>query len=225
MRNEQRTEQATDTTPKRGSKKSSERKPIFTAENILKASKGRVSRIITAIIAVLVLIACFNEAYDYTKLAIGDGAYKYSDDSYTYIEESVKNYLGEDGPNIANLQESIPIFTAHYENGKTILVCTLQDGFFRAEVTSVISKDFQLEKSTRNFNSLSEYQEYFWHSFKHDVAMRACGIFSIIAVVWLLLSSAILLGLKKAVKKQEDKPNPELSISAVDSTPVQTFGS
>lgn len=180
-------------------------KRVFTMENLLKAAKGRISRIITVILAVVVLVICFGYAYDYTKATIGDGAYKYSDDSYTYIEESLQNYLGPEGPDIALLQECIPRWTSSYEDGETTLVCTLKDGFFVAEITAQISKDFELKETKRNFNSLEEYQDYFWHEVKISTFKIGIGLFLLIAIAWLLGSSLLLFILKRIVEKKTSK--------------------
>lgn len=187
-------------------KKKLELKHVFTAENILKFSKGRFLRVITAIIAVIVLAICFNYAYDYTKETIGDGAYKYSEDSYAYIEEAIQNYLGDDGPDIALLQDSIPYWTSTYENGQTTLVCPLKDGFFEPVVTAKISRDFKLIESSRNFNSLQEYQDYFWHEVKVSTFKTGAILFACIALCWLLISSTILCILKKMVEKKSANP-------------------
>lgn len=133
----------------RNKKPPCERNPTFTAENLLKWKNGFFGRLICSIIAILILLACFNFAFDYTVEAYGDGAYKYSDKAYEYIETSIRNYLGDDGPDIRKLQECFSAqrngkFSTEFENGQTKLICSLQDGFFNATVTALISQDFKL---------------------------------------------------------------------------------
>lgn len=224
MKNEQKIQHPHEGKPKKNPKKRfSVHVPSLTPKTILRWSKGRAFRIITAIIAVIVFAGCVNEAFDYTEQAMSDEAYKYSDEVYKNIELAVQNYLGDDGPDIAALQENVPEFITRiestYEDEQTVLVCTKENGLFTAEVTSIIAKEFYLKGShVRNFNSFQEYKNFFWKTFKVEVAKRALGIFLVIAVVWLAVTSTILLVLKKVVESEEKKAkhratNPETVVT------------
>lgn len=211
MKNEQKIQHPHEGKPKENpQKRFSVHVPSLTPKTILRWSKGRVFRIITAIIAVIVFAGCINEAFDYTERTLSDEAYKYSEETYENMELAVQNYLGEDGPDIAALQENVPEFitryTITYENDQTVLTCTKENGLFTAVDTSVITKDFNLKGShSRNFNSFGEYKDFFWKTFKVEVAKRAIGMFLVIAVVWVAVTSTILLVLKKVVESEEKK--------------------
>lgn len=211
MKNNQKNQQTHQDKPQEKNKKNfSVRIPSITPKNILSWSKGRAFRIITAVIAVLVFAGCINEAFDYTEATMSNEAYKYSEETYENIELAVQNYLGDDGPDIVALQENVPEFitryTTSYENDETVLVCTKENGLFTAVTTSVITKDFTLKGShIRNFNSFEEYKNFFWNTFKVEVAKRALGTFLMILVIWLVSTSIILGILKKVVKIQEEK--------------------
>lgn len=224
MKNEQKTQRShEDKSNATSKKKFAVRMPVLTPKTILRWSKGRAFRIITAIIAVIVFAGCVNEAFDYTEQAMSDEAYKYSEETYENMELAVQNYLGEDGPDIAALQENVPEFitryTITYENDQTVLTCTKENGLFTAVDTSVITKDFNLKGShSRNFNSFGEYKDFFWKTFKVEVAKRALGMFLVIAVVWLAVTSTLLLILKKVVESEEKKAknkvtNPETVVT------------
>ncbi|MCI8621191.1 MAG: hypothetical protein HFJ50_05580 [Clostridia bacterium] len=185
-------------------KKENPIKPILNSETLNILRESSVARLFAYIVSAVLLLVSLNIAYDHTKETIGDGAYKYDEGAYEYINESIKNYLGEDGPSIALLQENIPKWTSSYENGETILVCTLQDGFFCAEVTARITKDFKLIETTRNFNSLEEYQDYFWHTVRMITLENGLIIFGIISIVLFTVCELMLLLLSKFVCKKEE---------------------
>lgn len=223
MKNEQKIQHPHEDKPNDNPKKRfSVHVPSLTPKTILRWSKGRAFRIITAIIAVIVFAGCVNEAFDYTEQAMSDEAYKYSEETYENMELAVQNYLGEDGPDIAALQENVPEFitryTITYENDQTVLTCTKENGLFTAVDTSVITKDFNLKGShSRNFNSFGEYKDFFWKTFKVELAKRAFGMFLVIAVVWLAVTYTILAILKKVVDSEEKKAknkatNPDSAI-------------
>ncbi|MCI8519524.1 MAG: hypothetical protein HFJ51_05605 [Clostridia bacterium] len=262
-----------------------ERKPIFTAENLLKWKNGFFGRLVSIVIAALLLLTCFNFAFDYTVEAYGDGAYKYSDDAYKYIEDSMKNYLGGDGPDIRKLQDCFPAhigkFTSDYENGQTTLIATLYDGFFVPTVTLVISQEFKiigengeiieppLQEDTqppkasnaeeaqkeaseeitevgtsttdlesifvsgkdvprentgfrRNFNSIQEYQNYFWSTAKTTIFKLTALWFAIIFLILIFLDLALTQLLSKSVEKKTVSTSPNVDASNVSPTSKAT---
>lgn len=259
-----------------------ERNPIITTENILKWKTGFFGRLVYLVIVVLVLLANFNFAFDYTVEAYRDGAYKYSDEAYKYIEASIKNYLGDDGPDIKKLQECFPAekngeYHIDYKDGYSIIECSLQDGFFVPTVTVKISQDFKLigvngeiielaeenpeeegsevipvddslkeipEEATsettetgsslvseeetskghtgfrRNFNSMQEYQDYFWRTIKISTFKLAL-LWSLIALSILIVFDCVLTRcFSKSIEKKAGKPltSGEVSSSASVST-------
>ncbi len=170
---------------------------------------GRKNIIINTLgkaLMVFLLVGCIAVAYLYQVKQIGNGAYTYSDEIYEHIEATIAEYVTpEAGIQSIPLQETLDKYYSSYENEKTKLQCIIENGFFKAVVTAIISKEYEISEPQRNFTSHEQYMEYFW--FTLGWRFFAMGI-----SMWFLLISVWKFGLFiaykleiRARKKQSEK--------------------
>lgn len=174
----------------------------------------KVVKSLNALFAILLFSICLFVSYLYWIQAIGDGAYKYSDETYERIENAIATCAIQDvGLDALALQKEITRFVASYENGNTQLVCSIRDGYFNAEVTATLSGDYVITGSSRNYNSLDEYMNDFWLTFGLHVfcyALAACCLIELSFFGISFLKSRIS---KKSDNKSKTEGTSEASTS------------
>lgn len=188
-----------------------------------------LSLLAVVVLSALVLFFGHHVSYKYWIHEMGDGAHEYSDETYKLIEEAISKYMiQEAGPDIAALQnfldnpetignteatddskavdksETVGKYSSTYENGQTKLVCSIQDDYFLAEVTVILSKDFTIISNSRNFNSLEEYMTSYWNDLELRIFTFTLLIFGVAAgFTFVLFGSVALIYTKVKVAKEK----------------------
>lgn len=176
----------------------------------------KVVKLLNTMFAILLFSICLFVSYQYWIQSIGDGAYKYSNETYEHIEKAIATCAIPDvGLDALSLQKEVTKFVASYENGNTELVCSIRDGYFNAVVTATLSEDYVITGSSRNYNSLSEYMNHFWLAFGLRVFFSA-----LIACCLIELS---FLGIS-ALKSRASKKTAAKSMSEDASSQAKTAG-
>lgn len=105
----------------------------------------------------------------------------------------------------AGKSETIGRYFSAYENGQTKLVCSIQDDYFLAEVTVILSKDFTIISNFRNFNSLEEYMASYWNDLELHIFTSTLLIFGVVAgFTFIFFGSVVFIYTKsKAIKEKK----------------------
>lgn len=181
----------------------------------------RLSMFFNLLLGAILLSICLIVSYRYWTLSIGDGAYKYSDETYEHIEETVAVCAIPDaGLDRLPLQKELTKFVDTYENGKTELFCRIQDGYFKADVTITMSENCSITGSSRNYNSLQEYMNHYWLDLGFRVLVSA--LISFLLIEGFLLGSISLVTYfhKKSVTPKE-KAKSDSSLPSEDLVDAQ----
>ncbi len=207
-----------------------DRKFKISLPKLPKELKIFLSLLAVVMLSALVLFFGHHVSYKYWIHEMGDGAHKYSDETYELIEEAIsKCMVQEAGPDIVALQnfldnpktiegseaaddsevtdkaETVGKYFSTYENGQTKLVCSIQDGYFLAEVTVILSKDFTITSNSRNFNSLEEYMASYWNDLERCIFTSTLLIWGVAAGFTFIFfgSVAFIYTRAKAAKKKK----------------------
>ena len=215
--------------------------------NLPKELKIFLSLLVVVMFSALVLFFGHHVSYKYWIHEMGDGAYKYSDETYKLIEEAISKYmLQEVGPDIVALQnfldtpktieatkavdnseatdksETVGKYFSTYENGQTKLVCSIQDDYFLAEVTVILSKNFTIISNSRNFNSLEEYMTSYWNDLELRIFTSTLLIFGVVVGFTFIFFGSVAFIYTK-VKVAKEKKASSTTASQV-TTPNQEVG-
>lgn len=180
----------------------------------------RLTMFLKLLLGAVLLSICVVVSYLYWTRNIGDGAYKYSDETYEHIEELIASCAIPDvGLDRIPLQKELTKFVDTFENNQTELFCLKQDGYFKAEVTVYMDENCNITGSRRNYNSLQEYMNHYWL----DLGFRVLGS----ALVAFVVLEASILGCmslcakiktKKEASSTSNSENGSLpAIKAIDS--------
>lgn len=174
----------------------------------------KLVKLLNALFVILLFSICLLVSYQYWIQTIGDGAYKYSNETYEHIENAIATCaIPGVGLDALPLQKEVTKFVVSYENGNTELVCSIRDGYFNAVVTATLSEDYVITRSSRNYNSLDEYMNDFWLTFGLHVfcyALAACCLIELSFFGISFLKSRIS---KKADNKSKTEGTSEASNS------------
>lgn len=177
-------------------------------EKVRKDPKGPLSVIPTSLLIILPFCICLLAAFLFTLKYIRVDAYNYTDATYEYIEEVLRGVevtlpdgtvqlenikvtqsdgtLEEippcirknEGIDVMELQKHVDKYDIRYENGQTLLTCSIRDGrYFVAEVTTLVSKDFEITSMSRNYNSLGAYMDNLIRQVGLAVLVISLGVF------------------------------------------------
>lgn len=144
-------------------------------------------------VSVLLLIVCVIGTQEWTIARIGDGASKYSEETYdalkTVIEDNIKTVEidGESYNSISEktLFEGVDHCTISYSKGEdTVLRCDIVDGFFTAEARIFLDSNYNITSSERNYHSVDEYLAHFWLVFRFMGYGLGIAIFLAITLLW-----------------------------------------
>lgn len=174
----------------------------------------RLSMFLNLLLGAILLSTCIVVSYLYWTQQIGDGAYKYSDEIYKHIEDTVAaSAIPDVGLDRLPLQKELTKFVDTYENGETELFCRIQDGYFRAEVTVTMSENCTITGSSRNFNTLQGYMKHYWLDLGVRVLVSALAAF--------LLAEGFFFGimsLRAYVSKKSKDKKEKVEDNAVNNT-------
>ena len=145
---------------------------------------------------------------------IGNGANGYIDQMYENLVVTVKSSLiNKETVELEEadmegfrptydatlIQPNVTRYFMEYENGQNKMVCVKENGFFKAEITAILTNDFFLVgEPTRNFASAESYNLYFWVVFGVSILGAALLIWIVLdAVSYGILRLAIAISCKK----------------------------
>lgn len=121
-------------------------------------------RLKVAMFAIIGLPLCIAITFTACVIFMGDSSFAYSDEVYDSIILAVKAYTKEgEGMGTLALQNSgIKEIHWDYVDGQSKLVCSIQNGFFNAKVTTDLTGNYVISGFHRNFNSRTEYMYFYW---------------------------------------------------------------
>lgn len=166
--------------------------------------KGRkLKDVLTSKVALAVLPVFMVLSYFATVLLIGNGAYGYDEKMYENITQALYDgVIKEAGPNVVAIRKVAEYVLYDTENTKK-LVANKRNGYFNAEVTVYLSDDFEILKSSRNYDTQKEYINQYWIVF-------GAGIFAGGLLAWLIVVFLIWYGISVAAsisKRKFEKVN------------------
>lgn len=181
----------------------------------------KLVKILNTLFVILLFSICLFVSYLYWIQAIGDGAYKYSNETYEHIENAIATCtIPEVGLDALSLQKEVTKFVVSYENGNTELVCSIRDGYFNAVVTATLSEDYVIINSSRNYNSLDEYMKGFWLTFGLYVFFSTLGACCLIELSFFGISALKSRISKKTTNKSKPEVTDEEKVNASSSVSV-----
>lgn len=181
--------------------------------NICQKEASRISTFFRSNLMTIILIPlCIALAYMATLHFIGDGAYKYSDSTYQYIEDvitggsKINHETGEIIEKAVDAETGEPVygvvapemgfdslylmdtkiqtFALTFNDGVFHFVCSIKDGYFFAEVTAEISKDYEVTSVTRNYKSFAQYKNTYDIIFGVSVILGGIVLYFAIILGW-----------------------------------------
>ena len=121
--------------------------------------------------------------------------------------ETIGDTKAIDDSEATDKSETIGRYFSTYENGQTKLVCSIQDDYFLAEVTVILSKNFTIISNSRNFNSLEEYMTSYWNDLELRIFTSTLVIFGIVVVSTFIFFGSVAFIYTKAKVAKEKKIN------------------
>lgn len=182
----------------------------------------RLTSFLNLLLGAVLLSICIVVSYRYWTRSIGDGAYKYSDETYEHIEEIVATCAIPDaGLDRLPLQKELTKFVDTFENQNTELFCLIRDGYFRAEVTVDMDENCNIINSRRNYNSLQEYMDHYWLDLGFRVLSSALGAFIVLEGA-VLGSISLFTFASKKIKRAEANASSSKETSASSTQAVES---
>lgn len=181
----------------------------------------RVNNIRLFLIVTIVLLHCIFISNCIVHYYIADGAYKYDDDVYKQIEAAIEETVPSEagiGLDLLGLKEKLKVIKMKYQNensffndvvldtkynsedGKTILICGVNDGFFKPRITTELGPDHSFMKWERNFKSVQMYQNYFWKCYRMLTLGVGILYFILLVILYNLIVWFIAIVLRKTME-------------------------
>lgn len=209
---------------KENSKEKKERKPIIEVYlDWYKSRKEmRVNNVRIFLLVTVVLLHCIFVSNCIVHHYIANGAYKYDDDVYEQIENAIQESIPSEagiGLDLLGLKEKLKCIEKRYknekelffnhvvldtkynsENGRTVVICGINDGFFKPRVTTELETDYSFVESERNFKSVQGYQNYFWKYYRMLTFVGGIIYFIMLVMLYNLVVRLIAMVLRKIVE-------------------------
>lgn len=209
---------------KKNSKEKKERKPIIEVYlDWYKSRKEmRVNNVRIFLLVTVVLLHCIFVSNCIVHHYIADGAYKYDDDVYEQIENAIQESIPSEaviGLDLLGLKEKLKCVEKRYknekelffnhvvldtkynsENGRTVIICGINDGFFKPHVTTELETDYSFVQWERNFKSVQGYQNYFWKCYRMLTFVGGIIYFIMLVMLYNLVVWLIAMVSRKIVE-------------------------
>lgn len=214
---------------KKNSNENKKRKPIIEVylDWYKSRKETRVNNVRIFLLVTVVLLHCIFVSNCMVHHYIADGAYKYDDDVYKQIEVAIQESIPSEtgmGPDMLGLKEKLKCIEKRYQNeneiffnyvvldtkynserDRTIIICGINDGFFKPRVTTELESDYSFVQWERNFKSVQGYQNYFWKYYRMLTFVGGIIYFIILVILYNLAVWLIAMMLRKIVEHRSKK--------------------
>lgn len=197
-------------------------------EEITKALRKAIIVIVYLVVSFPLFTA---GSYYVTWQLIGDGVYSYSEEAYDNIktllsydivanvgidkfhiinatEDTIKQLNTEESSEVISEEDKpriIDEYDENYKNGTITLRCRKSIGkFFTAEVTQIMSNDFNTIETRRNYDTVKDYMKFFQRHFAACVIGGAFGAWILFTGFLCLIAFIVATIIKKFIKKEDD---------------------